>query len=350
MQVLCIEDNVQFRLLSVAGGAEAGTWLAEFCLPERIDPETYVRALRDVGRPFEVRVAADEGQLSPEDLEAEVLVVEGARVGDDLLSRLPRLRRVVVLGSDPSGIDSATCERRAVPVITVRRPTSDGVADHTMLLMLALARHLLTGARVTAGDERGRPQHPASVEAGGHPTTAFNWTGEQGVRALDGRRLGVLGAGEIGGQVLRRAAGFGMELGYVSRRRRPHLERTTGCRPLAHAELAEWSDVVSLHVGYSAALHHVADRSFLQALGPDGLLVNTSRGLLVDQAALTLALAAGEVGGAGLDVFETEPLDPGDPILTAPNVILTPHVGAGNRTVLVEEIGRLVAAIAPVEP
>ena len=147
--------------------------------------------------------------------------------------------------------------------------------------------------------------------------------------------------------MLRRAAAFGMELGYVSRRRRPHLEAATGCRPLALGELAEWSDVVSLHVGYTPALHHVVDRAFLQALGPDGLLVNTSRGRLVDQPALAQALAAGEVGGAGLDVFETEPLDPGDPILAAPNVVLTPHVAGGNRTVLVEEIGRLVAAIAP---
>lgn len=341
MRVHCSEEFIQFRLLSVACGTAPGPWLDQFLAPESIPAGDYVASLRRIGRPWQVSV----GTGPVDDAEAvEVFMVEQDPVGADVLDRYPALRRVVVFGGETTAVDLAACRARGIDVRTVRRPTTDAVADHTILLVLALVRRLTTGARIEEVAPADAAGAAAPTEPSGHPPTVFNWRGVQGVRPLAGMRLGVVGAGEIGSQVLRRARGFGMALGYASRRPRPHLEDETGCVRVDLAELAAWSDVASLHVGYDRSLRHLVGPSFLDALGPQGILVNTSRGRLVDEAALDAALRGGGIAGAGLDVFDTEPLAPDHPLRTAPNAILTPHVGGGNRWTLVEEIAEALNA------
>lgn len=341
MRVHCAEEFIQFRLLSVACGTPPGPWLDQFLAPESIPEREYVAALRRIGRPWQVSVGT--GPVEDEDA-VEVFMVEQERVDVEVLDRHPALRRVVVFGGETTAVDLDACRARGIEVRTVRRPTTDAVADHTMLLVLALVRRFTSGARIDDAAPADAAGAAAATEPSGHPPTVFNWRGVQGVRPLAGMRLAVVGAGEIGSQVLRRAHGFGMTLGYASRRPRPHLEDETGCARVDLAELAAWADVASLHVGYDPSLRHLVDRSFLEALGPRGFLVNTSRGRLVDEEALEAALRAGGIAGAGLDVFDTEPLAPDHPLRTAPNAILTPHVGGGNRWTLVEEIAAALDA------
>ncbi|HEY1611726.1 MAG TPA: NAD(P)-dependent oxidoreductase, partial [Paraburkholderia sp.] len=139
---------------------------------------------------------------------------------------------------------------------------------------------------------------------------------------LAGRRLGVVGLGHIGRKVARRAAGFDIETGYHSRR--PHDgEKSRYFDSLI--ELARWSDFLVVSTPGGADTHHLVDRAVLDALGPDGYLVNVSRGSVVDTAALAAALRERTLGGAGLDVYESEPAPPAA-LFEFDNVVLTPHV------------------------
>lgn len=342
--VVAAEDCVEFRMLQIACGVRtADDWFEQFLAPEGIAVDDYVRSLHAAGKPWRVTLAPGRHDLLEAVGDAEALVVERQKVDEELLAAAPRLRRVVVYGSDPQFVDATACAQRGISMTCVPRRTTENVADHVVLLTLALSRRLLDGALVTSGRTDAAP---ASTEHGGHPPTLFNWAGVGGIDALAGRRFGVLGAGETGSEVLRRARAFGMEVAYSGRRRAPRLEEELGAMHLPLEELPAWADVVSLHLPYAPELRGVVDADFLAALGPEGILINTSRGLLVDTAALVVALRSGTIRGAGLDVFDREPLPEGHPLLEAPNVILTPHVAAGTRWHLVTDVVRTIEAVA----
>jgi D-3-phosphoglycerate dehydrogenase len=140
---------------------------------------------------------------------------------------------------------------------------------------------------------------------------------------LAGRRLGIVGLGQIGRKVARRAAGFDLETGYHSRTRD---DAATSRYFDSLVELARWSDFLVVSIPGGPATHHLVDRAVLDALGPDGFLVNVARGSVVDTAALAEALRERTLGGAALDVYEGEPQAPAA-LIALDNVVLTPHVG-----------------------
>jgi D-3-phosphoglycerate dehydrogenase len=146
-----------------------------------------------------------------------------------------------------------------------------------------------------------------------------------GVHRLRGRRLGVLGFGRLGRSFAAKAAALGLEIcahdPYVSR----EAVAAAGARPVSLDELVASSDVVSLHLPLTPETRRVLDRSRLSAMRTGAILINTSRGGLVDEEALADALREGRLGGAGLDVFEREPPSPDHPLLTLPNVVVTSH-------------------------
>jgi D-3-phosphoglycerate dehydrogenase len=144
-------------------------------------------------------------------------------------------------------------------------------------------------------------------------------------RRLRGQCLGLVGLGNIGKLVAHKARGFGMEVVAYDpylRRQQTHVD---GTRLLDLDELLASADVVSVHCPLNASTHHLLGARELELMKREAFLINTSRGPVVDQAALTAALAAGRLAGAGLDVFEVEPLPADDPLRTLDNVILTPH-------------------------
>ncbi|MBB5787251.1 D-2-hydroxyacid dehydrogenase family protein [Jiangella mangrovi] len=221
-----------------------------------------------------------------------------------VLERLPALRLLVTTGMRNASIDLAAARERGVVVCGTRgHPWS--TAELTWALILGLMRNV-------AGED-------ARVRAGG-------WQQEVG-RDLVGETLGVVGLGKQGAHVAAVGAAFGMDVVAWS----PHLteERAEagGARLVGRDELFATARVVTLHLVLSDSTRGIVDEAALRLMRPDAYLVNTARALLVDQAALRTALEEGWIAGAGLDVFEVEPLPPDHWLRAAPRTLLSPHMG-----------------------
>jgi glyoxylate reductase len=147
-------------------------------------------------------------------------------------------------------------------------------------------------------------------------------------RDLTGKTLGVVGLGAIGTAVARRARGFGMRVVYFSRQRKPEAEAELGVEWRELPALLSEADYVSLHVALNGETRGMIGTAELSQMKRDAVLINTARGGVIDQAALLRALRDGTIGGAGLDVFESEPLTPDDPLLSLDNVVVAPHLGS----------------------
>jgi phosphoglycerate dehydrogenase-like enzyme len=233
-----------------------------------------------------------------------VLVRERTAFPAHVLERLPRLRLLVTGGMRNAAIDLAAASRRGVTVCGVEG-TSPATAELAWALLLALLRHV--------------PTEDAALRAG-------RWQSTVGT-GLAARTLGVLGLGSLGRRMVPVARAFGMQVLAWSANLTAEAAAEAGATRVGKDELFERSDVVTLHLVLSERTRHVVGRRELQLLGPRGYLVNTSRAGLVDRQALLDALHAGTIAGAALDVFDEEPVPPGDPLLTAPNTVLTPHLG-----------------------
>ena len=236
------------------------------------------------------RAAAADGLLS--------LVTDP--VGADLLAACPDLKAIANMAVGTDNIDLEAAAARGIPVGNTPDVLTDATADLAFALLLAMARRL--------------PQGEAQVREGRWRT--WEPAGDLGAD-LSGATLGIVGRGRIGDAVARRAEGFGMEVIASSRRSGMPLE-----------ELLERADFVSLHCPLTPATRHLIGTEALQRMKPSAYLVNTARGGVVDQVALRLALIAGEIAGAALDVTDPEPLPAGDPLLEAPNLLVVPHVGS----------------------
>jgi len=222
----------------------------------------------------------------------------------EVLRRLPALRLLVTTGMGNAAIDLDAA--RALGVTVCGTGASPAAApEHTWALLLALVRHV--------------PTEDANVRAGRWQTTVG--------RELDGKTIGLLGLGRIGQRMARYATAFGMEVLAWSQNLTAERAAAHGAQLVSKAELFGRSDVVSIHVKLSDRTRGLVGSEELRLLGPDGLLVNTSRGPIVDEPALLAALHDGTVGGAALDVFGVEPLPADDPWRTAPNTVLTGHLG-----------------------
>ena len=221
-------------------------------------------------------------------------------VGADLLDASPRLKAIANMAVGTDNIDLEAAAERDIPVGNTPDVLTDATADLAFALLLALARRI--------------PEGQAEVREGRWRT----WEPANGLGAdLAGATLGIVGRGRIGDAVARRAEGFGMDVLASSRRSGVPLE-----------ELLERADFVSLHCPLTPATRHLVGTEALARMKPSAYLINTARGGVVDQVALRLALIAGEIAGAALDVTDPEPLPAGDPLLEAPNLLVVPHVGS----------------------
>lgn len=220
------------------------------------------------------------------------------RIDTALLDAAPGLRAIANYAVGSDNVDLVATTARGIPVGVTPDVLTGATADLAWALILAAARGIIDGDRaVRAGAWRTwHPQHHLGLE-------------------LDGARLLVVGPGRIGEAVARRAGGFGMRVGRVGR------------KDDLHAALAG-ADVVSLHTPLTDATRGMIDAAALAAMRPTAILVNTARGALIDHDALRRALVDGTLAAAALDVTDPEPL-PGDhPLLTAPNLTVTPHIGS----------------------
>ncbi|PUB26255.1 lactate dehydrogenase-like 2-hydroxyacid dehydrogenase [Promicromonospora sp. AC04] len=221
-----------------------------------------------------------------------------------VLDALPDLRLLVTTGRANASIDLDAARARDVVVCGTDSPSS-ATPELTWALILAVARHV--------------PQEDARLRAGG-------WQHTIGTD-LAGRTLGVVGLGRLGTQVARIGAAFGMDVVAWSAHLDPAVAAEAGVHAVAKEELFATADVVTVHYKLSPRSVGIVGRDDLARMKPTAFLINTSRGPLVDTGALLEALHAGRIGGAGLDVYDVEPLPADHPLRSAPRTVLTPHLG-----------------------
>ncbi|CCQ47601.1 putative d-3-phosphoglycerate dehydrogenase oxidoreductase protein [Pseudarthrobacter siccitolerans] len=222
----------------------------------------------------------------------------------EVLEKLPALRLLVTTGMANASIDVAAAADLGITVCgTPGSPTA--APELTWALLLALARNI--------------PAEDSSLRAG-------SWQSTVGFE-LAGRTLGVVGLGKIGRRIAAYGKAFGMDVLAWSQNLTDEAAAEAGVRKVSKEDLFRNSDVATLHLRLSPRSEGIVGEPELRLLGPDGILVNTARGPLVDQDALVRALAEGWIAGAALDVFDHEPLPAGHPLLTAPNTVLSPHLG-----------------------
>lgn len=235
-------------------------------------------------------------------------------VGEDLLQEAPQLRVISNMAVGVDNIDLAACTRRGIPVGNTPGVLTDGTADLTMAILLAAARRL--------------PE--ASRDAREGRWTTWSPTGWLGAD-LNGATLGIVGLGKIGGAVAKRAKGFGVKLLYTDTSAHPESESQLGATRVAFEDLLRESDFVSLHVPLMPETTGLIDEGALRMMKPTAILVNASRGPVVDTDALTRALAEGWIAGAALDVTDPEPLPPEHPLYDLDNCLVVPHIGSATR-------------------
>jgi glyoxylate reductase len=269
--------------------------------------------LRPLAAHYEIR--GGEAPLSRAALleiarDAEVLVATYIDPVDAaLLDALPRLRQVASYGVGVNHVDLEACRRRGIVVTNTPGVLTDATADHTMALLLAAARRVAEGDRV--------------VRAGGWTAVDPAWMlGTE----VTGKTLGIVGFGRIGQAVARRAAGFRLRILYTA----PRAVAVPGADRVPLERLLAESDFVSMHVPLTPETRGLLSRERIAGMKVGAIVVNTSRGQVVDDAALAEALASGRLAAAGLDVFSDEPRVPAA-YLSLPHVVLTPHLGSGTR-------------------
>ena len=225
-----------------------------------------------------------------------------------LLEQLPRLKMITVcgIGTDAVDLDAARC--LGLVVCNVPARTAPIVAEHALALMLAVARHACYQTDLL---KRGGWKVPNNCYLGG-------------------KTLGILGTGNIGREMARLGRAIGMRVQAWTMHPDPERERRLGISFVSFDDLLRTSDVVSLHLKLTDQSRGILGRRELGLMKRGALLVNTARGPMVDTAALVDALTSGHLGGAGLDVFDVEPLPADHPILKCQNVVLTPHVADQN--------------------
>jgi len=226
----------------------------------------------------------------------------GTGVPRAVMDALPALEIIAINGIGTDAVDLVEASRRGIAVTVTRDVLTDDVADLAMALMLASMRDLLPGDRLVRDNLWGKQVLPLA-------------------RKVSGARVGIVGMGQVGQAIGKRAQAFSMQVSYFSRR---NLDLPAFPFVSSLAALAEQSDILVVAASGGAQSRNLVDRKVIDALGPDGLLVNVARGTVVDEQALVSALQEGRLGRAALDVFTDEPNVP-DALKTMPNVVLQPH-------------------------
>ena len=254
-----------------------------------------------VDRPAELAAAAADADAR--------LGRNRTEVGGALLDACRRLRVVGRLGVGLDNIDVPACAARGIEVVPATGANALAVAEY----VIATAMALLRGAYASSADVADGRWPRAVLSAG---------------REIAGKTLGLVGFGDIGRTTARLATALGMRIVGHDAVLPPAdaAWREARAEPLALDELVARADVVSLHVPLTAATRGLIGASRIAAMRPGAVLVNTSRGGIVDETALAAALRSGHLGGAALDVFEHEPLPAGSPLAGAPRLLLTPHI------------------------
>jgi phosphoglycerate dehydrogenase-like enzyme len=340
-QIAILDDDHIIRMVRYALGGPGeitDEWVRDFFLPEEMAP-AHVFAL---GHGLHV---ADGVELIPmsakvdvrKGTDASVLIFRRGTVDANLIAASPKLKLVQRIGARPDSIDLAAAAARNVQVSCLPRRSLQYTAEHAILLMLALSKHLLEADDAVRNNrwdrDRVHPEHGV----------AYNWAGVPGLGGLYGATVGIVGLGEVGALAAGMARGFGARVIYANRNRLPaEYEKRLGVAYLPLAQLLAESDFVSLHANNLPENRGLLDAKIFAQMKPSAFLINTSRGRMVDEDALYDALTKGTIAGAGLDVHAEEPRPAPDRFAALRNVILTPHLAGGSRQGILHEIEEIL--------
>jgi phosphoglycerate dehydrogenase-like enzyme len=351
--VLVVEDDPFLRVVGILldpdTSAERTAAYADFFAHDEPDFGGYLRRTRAlVGGlfPCKVHLVETAAEMHAALAQASALCVESLRVGPQELAIGTGLKVVQKYGMRPRNIDLAACAARDIEVLTLRRRANVACAEVAFALMLTLAKrlHRLIG-RISAEQlaAAGYPYRPYDRRH----TPNSNWARIGGIGMLAGSTLGIIGLGEIGGEIARRAAAFDMQTLYYQRSRLPEAEeRELAATYVPLDELLARSDWVIPQLPTSAQTRGFLGRAQFAQMKPGASLVNVSRGDIVDRAALLEALRSGRLGGFGLDPLYDAPGRSDDELLTFPNVVLSPHIAGSPRGNGLDDLAELCADLA----
>lgn len=269
----------------------------------------YLPVLQAADPNIELLVPPVEERLSEEALLGLVKDIDGAICGDDsfterVMEAAPKLKVISKWGTGIDSIDQEAARRHGIDICNTADAFTDAVADSVMGYILCFARQI--------------PWMDKDIRTG-------HWSKRQGF-SLKESTLGIIGVGNVGSAVARRASAFGMALlGHDLSSLPEVLVAETGIRPAGKTDLLSQSDFVSLNCDLNSRSRHIIGKTELDAMKPSAFLINTARGSLVDEKALGQALLEGVIAGAGLDVFEEEPLPEDSALRSQDNCLLAPH-------------------------
>lgn len=242
---------------------------------------------------------------------AEIVCTNKVKLSAELLAQCPSLRLICVLATGYNVVDTAAARARSIDVCNIPAYSTASVAQMATALLLELTNHVAL--------------HSDSVHRGDWAACPDFCYWLTPLKELDGKTMGIIGYGKIGQAFGKVAQALGMKLLVCANHRRPELE-SDACRYASLDEVLSGSDVVSLHCPQTPETEQLINRKTLSKMRPGALLLNTSRGGVLDEAAVAEALRSGQLGGAAVDVVSSEPISPDNPLLTAPNCIITPHI------------------------
>lgn len=262
---------------------------------------------------------SDEQPVPREVLQAGLADAHGAlvmltdRIDGELLAGAPELTMIATMAVGYDNIDLEACRERGVMVSNTPDVLTETTADLVWALLMATARRLVEGQKVVESDAW-RSWSPLMLAG----------------QDVHGATLGIIGAGRIGQAVARRARGFDMTVLYHGRSRKPEFERSEGARFVSLEELLETADFVVPMVALTPETRHLIGEAELRRMKPSAILINASRGPVVDEAALQRALEAERIWSAGLDVWDREPVRADHPLLRFPKVVGLPHIASAS--------------------
>ncbi|WP_370286279.1 2-hydroxyacid dehydrogenase [Pseudooceanicola nanhaiensis] len=297
-------------------------------------PEAVEARMREL---FDVRFGETERPMTREELSeamrsADVLVPNlRDRIDQTLIAQAgPNFRLIANYGAGVDHIDVATCRQRGILVSNTPGVVTEDTADMAMALILAVTRRIPEGlARMQSQDWDG--WSPGALNGG----------------RIAGRRLGILGMGRIGRALAQRANAFGMQVHYHNRRRlRPEIEEEYKARYWESLDqMVARMDVLSINCPHTPSTFHLMNARRLKLMKPDAVIVNTSRGEVIDQNALTRMLKSSAIAGAGLDVYEFGQVN--EELRSLPNVVMLPHMGSATTEGRIEMGEKVIINITP---
>ena len=268
----------------------------------------------------DTEVWPDDEPPTPEQLLGKVVEADGIltnimdRIDADVFQAAHRLKVVSQLGVGVDNIDVAEATRRGVLVGNTPGVLAKATADIAFGLLMSAARRISEGDRWLRAGNWKMQYHP------------MVWLGAE----VHGATLGIIGMGQIGVEMAKRARGFDMRVIYYSRTRKPELESELGMEYFEPSDLLSTADFVTLHIPLTLETRHFIGERELQLMKPTAILINAARGAVVDSQALYTALKEGWISGAALDVTDPEPILPDDPLLSLDNLVITPHIGSAS--------------------